>query len=209
MSADAHDDDRHERRLDDQLRAAFAPPPAAVFTATARRAASVPPQPFAFRVVPWLLAAAALLVLALLFLEKPRRGPEGHDGHELGAMWAAAYEHALAEDFGGGACCEPDVDLAKLCEEKFASRLDLGPAGTVKLLGCYCGDQPTGGCMVLLARTNGAPVAVYVLPSSKDPRPELPADSGLQLARREMGALVLYALSKSVAAETLAEFVVP
>lgn len=212
MNAPPEDD--LDARLDDRLRAAFVPPPAAALAAAARRitrsdAPSGTQSGVWRRMLPWVLAAAALLVTIAFAASRPRRGPEGHDGHELGAMWAAAYEHALSEGFGGGSCCAPDVDLAQLCEEKFTSKLGLGPAGSVKLLGCYCGEQPTGGCMALLARTDGDPVAVYVLPCSEDPRPVLPPGSPLHLARREMGPLVLYALSQSVAAETLGEFVVP
>ena len=124
-------------------------------------------------------------------------------------MWVAAYENALAQGFSGGSCCTPGVDLTRMCEEKFASRLGVGPAGSVRLLGCYCGDRPTGGCMALLARTGGEPVCVYVLPRQHDPRPRLPDGSPLHLARREMGRLVLYALSKATAPDTLGEFVVP
>jgi hypothetical protein len=78
----------------------------------------------------------------------------------------------------------------------------------VKLVGCYCG-LPTGGCMALLVRTNGDPVCVYVMPCAQDPRPRLPAASTLHLARRELGSLVLYALSTSPADDTLAGFVAP
>ena len=208
MNSDELDDDR----LDARLRAAFSPPPNETFAAQARAAvagATIAAHRDARR-WPWFFvaAAAAVIAMAFLFLDRPARGPEGHDGHELGRMWAAAYEHALAEGFGGAACCAPDVDLAKICEEKFATRLGLA-SGSVKLLGCYCGDQPTGGCMALLARAGAEPVAVYVLPCDRDPRPELPADSELHLARREVGPLVLYALSKSAVPGTLDEFVVP
>lgn len=202
-----------EHAVDAVLRAAFTPPPAATFTAVARAAVDAAPERTGQRPRwPWLAAVAAMLVVALLLAVRPAqpvRGPEGHDGAELGAMWVAAYENALAQGFAGGGCCTPGVDLARTCEEKFASRLGLGPAGSVRLLGCYCGDRPTGGCMVLLARTAGEPVCVYVLPRQHDPHPRLPEGSTLRLARREMGRLVLYALSKPTASDTLGEFVVP
>lgn len=191
--------------IDARLRAAFVPPSASMFADRAR-AVAVPRQPRTMW--PWLLAAAALLVSLALLLPRPRRGPEGHDAHELGAIWAAAYEHALVNGFSGGSCCMPGLDLGKACEEKFAVKLGLLDAADVKLLGCYCGLS-TGGCMALLARTNGDPVCVYVVPCAQDPKPQLPAGSKLQLARREMGSLVLYALSASVAADTLTGFVGP
>ena len=193
-----------DRRIDDRLRAAFAAPSASVFEAQARRIAGARARRPLW---PWLLAAAALLVTTVFAFSRPR-GPEGHDGHQLGAMWVAAYEHALSQGFGGGSCCEPALDLAKICEEKFAARLGLAPAGAVELLGCYCG-LPTGGCVALMAKTRDDPVCVYVLPRGADPRPQLPAGSRLHLARREMGPLVLYALSQSAAADALGEFVMP
>ena len=189
-------------RLDAELRAAFAPPPAAEFAAMATRVAGPAPRRW-----PWLLAAAAaLLVVALWSLREspPSASPRGH---EVGAMWLAAFEHALADGFAGGSCCEPDLDLGRECEARFAARLDLLPSA-VRLLGCYCG-LPTGGCMAVLARTNDTPVCVYVLPRSEDPRPQLPAGCRFDLARREVGDLVLYAISESVSAATLAEFVAP
>ena len=191
--------------LDARLRAAFAPPPASVFAAQARAVAA---PHHARPKWPWLLAAAALLVTIVLALTRPVRGPEGHDANELGAMWAAAYEDAREHGFTGGSCCMPGLDLAKACEEKFAVKLGLGAGDSVKLVGCYCG-LPTGGCMALLVRTNGDPVCVYVMPCAQDPRPRLPAASTLHLARRELGSLVLYALSTSPADDTLAGFVAP
>ncbi len=197
--------DPHDDRLDERLRAAFAPPSANVFATQARTAAA----PSARRTMwPWLLAAAALIVTIAFAIARPRRGPEGHDAQQLGALWAAAYEHAVAQGFSGGSCCMPGLDLGKACQEKFAMKLGLGDQSSVKLLGCYCGLS-TGGCMALLARTNGDPVCVYVVPCTQDPRPRLPAGSTLHLARREMGSVVLYALSAAPAPDTLAGFVGP
>lgn len=206
MTTDERDD--LDRDLDARLRAAFVPPPASTFAAAARGAIDGSAPRGRTRVWPWLAAIAAALALVALLLQRPRRGPEGHGAAELGAMWVAAYEHALDEGFAGTSCCMPDIDLAKMCEERFAARLGVAP-GSMKLLGCYCGKEPIGGCMALLASSGGEPVAVYVLPCGDDPRPRLPEGSPLHLARREVGPLVLYALSRSAAAATLEDFVVP
>lgn len=194
--------DHDDARLDSELRTAFAAPPAATFAAIAARVAAPRPQRW-----PWLLAAALLALTVTLWLTRLDRSARQPDGRALGAMWVAAYEHALADGFAGGSCCEPGIDLRQACEQRFAAQLDLAPSA-VRLLGCYCG-LPTGGCMALLARTNDTPVCVYVLPRETDPRPSLPAGSRFELARREVGELVLYAISESVSAATLAEFVAP
>lgn len=206
-----HDErtDALDREVDQRLRAAFAPPAPATFARAARSAIDGTGASGWPRIWPWAIAAAAVLLVVLFAWQRRSGDTVRHSAHELGAMWAAAYEHAVRDGFGGESCCAPDIDLARLCEERFASKLGLGPAGSVQLLGCYCGDQPTGGCMALLARTNGSPVAVYVLPRDQDPRPELPPGCALEMARRELGPLVLYAVSKSASADTLAEFVVP
>ncbi len=194
-------------RLDDALRAAFAPPPAAVFRALAERTAHpapvARPRPF----WPWLLAAAAALVLAVLWLERPRRGPEGHDGKDLGRLWTAAYEDASARGFTRS-CCEPEFDLASACRERFAAVIALADGSSVEVIGCYCG-VPAGGGMVLLAKDAGAPCCVYVLPRARDPGVELPAGSPLRLARRELGDLVLYGLGAAPVEPALAQFVLP
>lgn len=185
-----------DRRLDERLRAAFAPPPDEAFAAAAARVVPRPaPRPF----WPWLLAAAALLLVGILLWERPRRGPEGHDGEQLGALWAAAYEDAVARGFEGGrgmgmgmgmGCCEPGFDLGASCQQRFAKRLELHGAGGLQLVGGYSGLS-TGGCMAMLARHGGAPVCVCVVRAEQDPRVELPAGSSLHLARRELDGLVL------------------
>jgi hypothetical protein len=194
--------DAADDRLDTTLRDAFQPPPAAEFVAVAARMAAPCPARW-----PWLLAAAVLAVTVALWFTRGNRAPESAEGRALGAMWVAAYEHALAEGFAGGSCCDPGIDLRQACEQRFAAQLDLVPS-SVHLIGCYCG-LPTGGCMALLARTGDSPVCVYVLPRSRDPRPQLPSGSRFELARREVGELVLYAISESVSAATLAQFVAP
>jgi hypothetical protein len=71
--------------------------------------------------------------------------------------------------------------------------------------GCYCG-LPTGGCVAALANTGEGAVGVFVVPRAQDPQPCLPANCALHLARRELGPLVLYAVSRSPQAGPLAQF---
>ena len=191
----------HDDRLDQQLRAAFAPPAPAVFEHLARAATA----PREVRRWPWLLSAAAVAAFALALLcSRPARGPEGHDGAQLGAMWAAAFEHALANGGGGGACCDPSADFGAACEQQFAVRLAAG--GGVTLRGCYCG-LPTGGCIAVLAESTEGTVGIFAVPRAHDPRPALPAGSDLHLARRELGGVVLYAVCERPVQNALSSFV--
>lgn len=185
--------------IDAKLRAAFAPPPDADFAAAARRAVAehAPRRPWWWLVV---VAAAAILAGAALWLQ-PARGPEGHDGAQLGAMWAAAFEHA--ETHGFGACCDRAAEVGAVCEQRFRVKLAVGNG--IALQGCYCG-LPTGGCVALLAQTNDGPAGVFVLSRGEDPRPRLPAGCPFVLSRRELGPVVLYAVSRTATARSLEQF---
>jgi hypothetical protein len=127
--------------------------------------------------------------------EGPRRGPEGHDGQALGAIWVASYEDAVRQGFGTSPCCRTPIDLPTDCQAACGVRLDLLRRDGVSVLGSYCGLS-TGGCMALLTEADGAPVCVYVLPARNDPHVAVPASSQLHLVRRDLGAVVLYALGR-------------
>jgi hypothetical protein len=187
--------------LDARLRAAFPPPSPQQLAATARGVVAGPAAPPRW---PWLLAAAVSLLTIGLWAMRPARGPEGHDGAQLGAMWAAAYEDAETSGFRG-TCCDADSDFGIVCEKRFAVKLAFGGASDVTLHGCYCG-LPTGGCVAVLAMTGDGPTGVFIVPRAQDPRPCLPAGSPLHLARRELGPLVLYAVSRTPSASSLEPF---
>ena len=193
-------------RIDEQLRAAFAPPEASRFEAMAREVTTaVAPAPR--RLWPWLLGLAAAMLVGVLLadaLSRPDR-PDRYEGAELGRIWTAAYEHAVENGFGGGSCCQAPTDLAARCREVCGQALSFAGAGDVELLGCYCG-LPTGGCLGLLMQVQGEPVSVFVLPRDRDPRPVLDERDRLRLRRRELGDLVLYAVGPREADEALAGF---
>jgi hypothetical protein len=197
--------DQFDDALDAQLRGAFAAPPATRFAELARAAAQQPSLRTRVLRWPWLVAAAALLLTIGLFVFRPARGPEGHDGRELGALWAAAFAHAQASGFGRGSCCDPKIDFGRECEQRFSVRLGVDEASAIRLHGCYCGLS-TGGCVAVLAETADGPVGVFAVPRRRDPRPVLPADSRLHLSRRELGPLVLYAVSPRAGDTALAPF---
>lgn len=197
-----------DRQLDEALRRAFVPPDDATFAAMARHASA----PVATtRHWPWVVLAAALLAVAVLLAWPGPRGPEGHDGSQLGALWAAAYTDAVDRGFDAGGmdgCCKRNLDLPRACRDRFACCLDVARGGAVKVLGEYDG-RPTGGCMALMAKAGDEPVCVYVLPKARDPKVQLPRDSKLCLGRRELGDVVLYAVSKAPAPTALDSFMVP
>ena len=125
-------------------------------------------------------------------------------GRAPGAMWAAAFEHAETNGFVGGSCCDPASDFGVACEQKFEVRLEVG-GDEVTLYGCYCG-LPTGGCVAALAETPQGPCGVFIVPKSCDPGACLPVGKDLCLARRELGSLVLYAVSRSRPTHSLGQF---
>ncbi|HIE71986.1 MAG TPA: hypothetical protein EYP98_18400 [Planctomycetes bacterium] len=78
--------DKADDLIDKQLREAFKPPPAEHYGEVASGVTSAP-RPLWM----WLAAAAAALLLVLFALDDGRgpRGPEGHDGRQISAMWVA------------------------------------------------------------------------------------------------------------------------
>ena len=147
---------------------------------------------------PWLLAAAALLVTLAIACVAAFGTFDRHDGERLGSMWAAAYQHAIdnvaAEADKPSMCCDPTQDFGAACERRFAVRLTIDGEDLV-VRGCYSG-LPTGGCVAAMAETRDGPIGVFVVGRDDDPRPWLPPQAALQLVRRELGPLVLYAVAR-------------
>ncbi|HEB52613.1 MAG TPA: hypothetical protein ENI87_05075 [bacterium] len=212
----SHDDlDRH---LDEQLRAAFAPPSPDRLAALVREAAEPPRRSLPVPIL--LLGAAAALLLAFAIgrwsapsaaVSSSSAGPAAASGEELGAMWVAAYEDAVERGFvncGGGGCAMEGFDLAGACRQRFSAPLQVAADAEVEVVGAYDG-LPTGGYMTLLTESKNRPVCVFVLPRSEDPKVELPPGKPFHLARRAVGDLVLYALSEVPGEQALGEFIAP
>lgn len=190
-----------DNRIDEELRAAFAPPPAEHYADVAT-GVSRPVKPLWM----WMAVAAAALLLLLSLFDDGRgpRGPEGHDGLETAAMWVAAYDHAIDSGFGAS-CCQPKTNFSDKCQEVCGQRLTFAGGEEAEVLGCYCG-LPTGGCVGILLQVKGDPVGVFVVPRETDPRPVILNRAELRLARRELGALVLYSLSYEPREQVLTSF---
>lgn len=201
-------EDELDRRLDDELRAAFTPPPAPEFEAVARRVAR--PRGNVLRRWPWMLLAAAALVLLGVFLAGPwlrSSGDIGHGDEALGRAWITAYESAEKQGFGPS-CCEPGFDVGAACQGRFACCLGVESGGSLAVVGGYAGEVPPE-CMALLARDGDLPMCVFVMQKANDRSVRLPQDSDLHLARRELGDLVLYAVADAPPDRALAQFVLP
>ncbi|MFO1076822.1 MAG: hypothetical protein U1E73_03750 [Planctomycetota bacterium] len=201
-------EDELDRRLDDELRAAFAPPPDRDLAAVAQRVAR--PRGTVLRRWPWVLLAAAGLLLAALFapafLQRSQTSAPASD-ESLGRAWVAAYESAEQQGFGDS-CCSPGFDMGAACQGKFACCLGVAAGGSLAVVGGYSGKVPSE-CMTLLARDGELPMCVFVMHKAKDRPVRLPRGSDLHLARRELGDLVLYALADAPPDRALAQFVLP
>jgi hypothetical protein len=110
------------------------------------------------------------------------RGPEGHDGRQIGAMWVAAYDHAIDTGFGTAGCCESQTDFSEKCREVCGQTLSFVGAEDAQVLGCYSG-LPTGGCVGLLLRVQGDPVSVFVVRRDADPHPMISSCDDVSSAR--------------------------
>lgn len=196
---------REHDRIDDALRRAFVPPPSEQFVTTAERAMSMPRT--APRWPRWLaFVAAAALALVIVTGGDGPRGPAAHDGPALGHLWASAYDDAIERGFGAGSCCESESDLAEMCRKVCGCPLTFREVGDdATLLGCYSG-LPIGDSLGVLVQVDGMPVVVFVVPRDADPRPTLATRDDLQLRRRELGDLVLYAVSSQVPERALERF---
>lgn len=197
--------------FDAELRRAFAPPPEQQFAAAARSATTPATTPRRLPIPPpsvWLAAAALLALLAWHFASGGARptGPEGHDGPELGRMWAAAYEDAIDRGFGAGGCCDGTGEFATICRQVCGRTLRFRDEdGDASLLGCYRG-LPVGCSLCVLVQVDGEPTAVFVLPRDQDPHPTLADRDDLTLQRRTLDDLVLYAVSTEARGDALQRF---
>jgi hypothetical protein len=199
------DDVMHEQdqRIADVLRREFAPPPAAVLGRL------VPVARPRARVLAYALSLAALLLVALALVLRPR-APQAVDPATLPAMWVAAYHDAVTRGFGTSNCCDGDCDLQTRCRQMFATALGVEDGADVELCGAYCG-LPAGGAVTMLARagTEQEPVCMFVLPRAKAPRGRIGDVAGLRIHRREVGDLVVFELSRLPDARVLPHLYVP
>ena len=194
-------DERTDDQLDVLLRRDFTPPN------SSELAQLLPATPVRRRWLAYAAGVAAILFVgALLFLRK--RELPSTDQAQLPAMFVAAYQDAVSRGFGTSNCCDGDCDLQARCKELFATALKLKDDAGVQLCGAYCG-LPAGGAAAMLARAGEEPLCVFVLPHARADNVRTGDFAGLRIHRRDVGALVVFEVSRLPDARVLPHLYVP
>ncbi len=204
------EDQDADARIDEALRSRFAPPDLSELVRCVQdEPARCPRSPW-HRLAPWLLAAAAAVVIAIGILarsEKTVADTDG-DGDALVAQWVAAYRDAVAQGFDSPSCCIAASDLASRCREAFAAAVELAAGTEVRVCGAFCG-KPAGGAVTMMARSDDRPVCLFVMPSASAPRFQRRAFGDVVVHRRELGALAVFEVSHEREPHLLARVCVP
>ncbi len=165
-------------------------------------------------------AAAAVLLISVWFLVLPaqRTSPAKNEplaaasctnDAELLGRWVDAYHQAVGAGFKLPSCCDvEDCNLSAHCRTAFQTAVDVAEAAALDLCGSSC-DESAGGAVSLLARYDGQPICLFVLP--RRDAPELPAtfDRGLHMFREDFGPLAVFEVSKDPVARVLPLVFVP
>ncbi len=170
-----------QQRIDDRLRAIFAPPVPA-------GAPGAPPRP----VAPWtrlalgLAAALALAAAGAYWAGLLGRGPGDTRADAL-------YARLVRTGFEPAWVCGDDAEFVAYTRDTFGQAFTIEPAPGVELLGwTYCSGVLGDGAGVLLATVGGDRAIVIVDRSGNDRRVPVDAGSGLRVFRARAGGAVLY-----------------
>lgn len=194
-------------RIEAALRRVYAPPDLSALQArieaeAARRSAAPGRR---LPIVAMGAAAAAVAVLLLARRDEPAAAPTTtaaepvaqDPGRALGLRLAQLHADgpALPQPDDGDCLAEPPPTDA--CADGIPR---LEPSDELEVLG-ECGAPGGPPCdtddlppvrLVHLRHRDGAELLVCIAPRHADPRPSLPADAGLAIFRREVGAFVAY-----------------
>lgn len=201
-------------RIEASLRRVFAPPDlsalqARIEAAAARRSEAVPVR--RRPIIALGAAAAAVAVLLLARRDEPAAVPPTTTaaepvapgtspkdaGRAVGLRLAQLHATGPALPRPDDADCFADPPPADACAGG-VPRLE--PGDDLEVLGecgapggppCDRDDIPTAR-LVHLRHRDGAELLVCIAPRHADPQPSLPADAGLTIFRRELGAFVAY-----------------
>lgn len=193
-----------QRRLDDALRRRFQPPtPERILGALSRAPGrGIIRFPAARRWFqrPWAVAVAASIIVALIgvnwfvWTSLPHGLGPRHKRHPIEFVsLERGYQRQIDKGFRPLWLCETDHEFAGSIFKSLGQGLliTIPPPG-IKAKGLDFCPSLSKNTMILLAEVESQPVVVFIDRLAADSRPALPADSGLRLFRREVGALVLY-----------------
>lgn len=201
------EDQNADTRIDEALRARFAPPDLSGLVRRVQDEAARGARAPWHRLAPWLLAAAAAVVIAIGILARGEKTVTD-DGDALAAQWVAAYRDAVAQGFDSPSCCIAASDLASRCREAFAAAVELATDTEVRVCGAFCG-KPAGGAVTMMARSDDRPVCLFVMPIASAPRFLRRAFGDVVVHRREIGGLAVFEVSHEQEPHLLARVFVP
>ncbi|MBL8762716.1 MAG: hypothetical protein JNM07_00415 [Phycisphaerae bacterium] len=202
--ADAAEVVRSQRRIDESLRRAFVPPPAAPPVFPVREApASGARSSWLDRNRGWAVAAAALLAVSASWLAWPYARslyllstPEG----KLGRGISNNYHAVVNAGFKPKWVCTTDEEFAATTKERLGvALLPCAMPEGVEIVGWAYADTDLISCntSMLLARADGEQIVMFIDKVQNDRAFELPAWSGLNDHRTEIGGVVIHEVSPS------------
>jgi hypothetical protein len=206
-----------QRRVDDALRRAFAPPPAesvlgppAASKLDGRAGRALPPAPpgrkYASRSALRIAAAIALAAVAVWRLYgwiSPRAARDPYAPQAWRSL-ETVYRDKLADGFTVDWECKDDAEFQRTFRTRLGQPLLLAtlPANIRSLGLGYC-NSISERTVFLLARVDGQEVIVFVDRLDQDKPQPSPSDAKLRLFRREIDKLVAYELTPLPEAQVL------
>ncbi len=189
------------RRMEQSIRRVYSPPAASDVVERpgigARRGSAIS-MPSRRRLLGY--AAAAVLLVAASITYRVYFAPAMPTITPIPP--GSAYTRLVNAGFKPEFVCTTDEEFEKTVRDRFGQGLLIEPSEGLTLLGWgygsgYSGTPLTRDTLVLLARSNEAPVVVFMDHAKNDREIEQPKEPGLHLHKRRIGRLVLYEVSAS------------
>ncbi len=176
-----------ERRIDERLRAIYAPPAMATVPARVR----VPTARPWTRIAMGMAAAIALVAAGVYFTVLRVPGPGGTRADViLASMERNGFEPVWE--------CKDDEEFRRYTQEKFGQAFTVAQDANVRVVGWhYCTGVLSDDAGVMLVELGGSDRAIVVVDRrANDRRVEVDAASGARVHRLRVGDAVLYEVSK-------------